>query len=272
MNSFIKLFDRILFHALLYVAGLSLLLHFTHSLPLALILPAALAVAIELGLSLGGVNKRRAISRADAALQRKCINQFTVNTARANAEFFFSLCGKDAELKGGFVTLEVDGIATGLFPAFTLEPLSADGALGCCKRAAEEGLSQLYILTGEATDAALRLVSGLAVKAKIVQGAGVFRALKAADAYPEITAPAVKTKEAASLLRSAMSRKRFKGYLFTGLFILGLSFLTPFKTYYICFSAVLLTLSALCLTGRFRHTDEELPELALAQKPEGKDG
>ena len=195
------------------------------------------------------------------------MNQFVFNSKGENLSFFLELCRAkcpSAEIFGNYIFMQKDGVRIGLFLCFDLAPLSAQTALNCCKTAVDERLEQIYLLCAAAEDSALRMIKSYApVKASILQGNAVFAMLKQNSYFPKITAIPMKEKTFGNFIKSIINRKRFKGYFFTGVFILFLSVFTPFKLYYQVFSGFLLLLSALCLLRNGKSESEELPNFFL---------
>ncbi len=256
---------------IVFVVCLMLVLNFYGNLTAALAVAALAVLALELVLKISGLSDRRQASAKEFEHKKQVITRLKQNSDRENLDFFMQLCRAKCEEcredKDGFIFMSKDGIRMGMFLRFYLAPLSAQQALDCCKAALEARLEQAFILTAAADEGALRTVKGInGLNVRILQEHGVFGILKENSYYPPKPVHNIKQPTGfAGMLRAAVERKRFKGYFFSGLFILALSFLTPYRIYYLLFSCFLLILSAVCLLVRQVSRPDAVPNFFLSK-------
>lgn len=90
----------------------------------------------------------------------------------------------------------------------------------------------------------------------IIEKERLFSVMKRYNCYP----PALmenkqRKKRFKEFLLNAFDRKRFKGYFFLGLIMFAFSYISPFKIYYLIFSALLFTFSAISLIKKTKKPE-----------------
>lgn len=103
------------------------------------------------------------------------------------------------------------------------------------------------------------LKSILSENSKIYCKNSIYRQMKKSRIFPETPYKAHKTKNSfKKVLAYAFNRTRFKNYFFLGLIMYLFSYITPFKMYYLVFSAFLFTLSLFCMINRKYNTSKTI--------------
>lgn len=250
-----KLFFRLTFCLICFAAGLAVF----HRADLSL-LSAVLALLIfETIRRLSGVSQKKQAAAEEAAQKSAYLNQLMYHPKSVNLRLFCEIARKkdsQARIKTDFVLTEHAGKTVGLFPLFPCGALSPDQVLEVYRRAQTAGLDQAVVLTSSATAEAVRFAAALwDVKVVILGQNAVWKLLKTHSVFPKLTTRPKEVQTPSGILRRAFSRKRFKGYFFSGLGLFALSFFTPFRIYYLVAGGVLLTMALLCLALQHKLSD-----------------
>ncbi len=154
-------------------------------------------------------------------------------------------CLKNNKIENGgnYILLENSVIIAN----FKFSPLGGNDVASVCKLAKKHEKNHVYLIAKAVDRKAWQVANLQDIKMEIVKTKQVFKFLAKHDALPVLKKE--KTKFSLSLLIGAiLSRRNFKNYVFSGAVLLGASFLTPLKIYYIVSGTILLLLSLLALT------------------------
>ena len=254
-----KLFFRLTFGLICFSVGLALFRRADLSL-----LAAALALLIfETVRRLSGVGAKKQAAAEEAARKEAYLNQLMYHPKPLNLKLFCEIARKkdpEARVRTDYVFTRHDGKTAGLFPLFPCGALSPDQVLEVYRRAKAAGLDQAFILTNTASPEALRFAAALwDVQVSVLGQNTVWRLFKTYSVYPKLTTRPKEVRTPLDIFRRAFSRRRFKGYFLSGLGLFVLSFLTPFRVYYLVAGSLLLVLALLCLALR-RKLAEPAPQ------------
>lgn len=154
-------------------------------------------------------------------------------------------CLKNNKIENGgnYILLENSVIIAN----FKFSPLGGNDIVSVCRLAKKHEKNHVYLIAKAVDRKAWQVANLQDIKMEIVKTKQVFKFLAKHDALPVLKKE--KTKFSLSLLIGAiLSRRNFKNYVFSGAVLLGASFLTPLKIYYIVSGTILLLLALLALT------------------------
>ena len=146
-----------------------------------------------------------------------------------------------------------------IFAAVKLGALGLNDLKSLLTKAEELDRKRVFVITHTVDRRAYRLTEYFNVRVTLVKMRTVYRWLKKHDALPDLTR--IKTKfSLAAFFEAAFRRSNLKHYLFSGLILVGVAFLTPLKIYYLIFGSISLIMALLTLTplGKGPFADEKI--------------
>lgn len=146
-----------------------------------------------------------------------------------------------------------------IFAAVKLGALGLNDLKSLLTKAEELDRKRVFVITHTVDRRAYRLTEYFNVRVTPVKMRTVYRWLKKHDALPDLTR--IKTKfSLAAFFEAAFRRANLKNYLFSGLILVSVAFLTPLKIYYLIFGSISLTMALLTLTplGKGPFADEKI--------------
>ena len=146
-----------------------------------------------------------------------------------------------------------------IFAAVKLGALGLNDLKSLLTKAEELDRKRVFVITHTVDRRAYRLTEYFKVRVTPVKMRTVYRWLKKHDALPDLTR--IKTKfSLAAFFEAAFRRANLKHYLFSGLILVGVAFLTPLKIYYLIFGSISLIMALLTLTplGKGPFADEKI--------------
>ena len=146
-----------------------------------------------------------------------------------------------------------------IFAAVKLGALGLNDLKSLLTKAEELDRKRVFVITHTVDRRAYRLTEYFNVRVTPVKMRTVYRWLKKHDALPDLTR--IKTKfSLAAFFEAAFRRSNLKHYLFSGLILVGVAFLTPLKIYYLIFGSISLIMALLTLTplGKGPFADEKI--------------
>ncbi len=152
---------------------------------------------------------------------------------------------KNADIESGsnYILLENCIIVS----AFKFGLLNIGDIGNVCSLALKNERRVVYVIARGVERKAFTVAQSQRLKLEIVKIRTVFKLLEKRHALPDL-AP-VKTKFSLKLLlETALSRSNFKSYIFSGVVLLLVSFITPYKIYYITIGSILILIALLTLT------------------------
>lgn len=155
-----------------------------------------------------------------------------------------------------------------IFAAVKLGALGLNDLKSLLTKAEELDRKRVFVITHTVDRRAYRLTEYFNVRVTPVKMRTVYRWLKKHDALPDLTR--IKTKfSLAAFFEAAFRRSNLKHYLFSGLILVGVAFLTPLKIYYLIFGSISLIMALLTLTplGKGPFADEKILDALDATPP-----
>lgn len=155
-----------------------------------------------------------------------------------------------------------------IFAAVKLGALGLNDLKSLLTKAEELDRKRVFVITHTVDRRAYRLTEYFNVRVTPVKMRTVYRWLKKHDALPDLTR--IKTKfSLAAFFEAAFRRSNLKHYLFSGLILVGVAFLTPLKIYYLIFGSISLIMALLTLTplGKGPFADEKILDTLDATLP-----
>lgn len=155
-----------------------------------------------------------------------------------------------------------------IFAAVKLGALGLNDLKSLLTKAEELDRKRVFVITHTVDRRAYRLTEYFNVRVTLVKMRTVYRWLKKHDALPDLTR--IKTKfSLAAFFEAAFRRSNLKHYLFSGLILVGVAFLTPLKIYYLIFGSISLIMALLTLTplGKGPFADEKILDTLDATPP-----
>ena len=146
-----------------------------------------------------------------------------------------------------------------IFAAVKLGALGLNDLKSLLTKAEELDRKRVFVITHTVDRRAYRLTEYFNVRVTPVKMRTVYRWLKKHDALPDLTR--IKTKfSLAAFFEAAFRRSNLKHYLFSGLILVSVAFLTPLKIYYLIFGSISLIMALLTLTplGKGPFADEKI--------------
>lgn len=160
-----------------------------------------------------------------------------------------------------------------IFAAVKLGALGLNDLKSLLTKAEELDRKRVFVITHTVDRRAYRLTEYFKVRVTPVKMRTVYLWLKKHDALPDLTR--IKTKfSLAAFFEAAFRRANLKNYLFSGLILVSVAFLTPLKVYYLIFGSISLIMALLTLTplGKGPFADEKiLDALAATDTPAHED-
>lgn len=155
-----------------------------------------------------------------------------------------------------------------IFAAVKLGALGLNDLKSLLTKAEELDRKRVFVITHTVDRRAYRLTEYFNVRVTPVKMRTVYRWLKKHDALPDLTR--IKTKfSLAAFFEAAFRRANLKNYLFSGLILVSVAFLTPLKIYYLIFGSISLIMALLTLTplGKGPFADEKILDTLDATPP-----
>ena len=146
-----------------------------------------------------------------------------------------------------------------IFAAVKLGALGLNDLKSLLTKAEELDRKRVFVITHTVDRRAYRLTEYFKVRVTPVKMRTIYRWLKKHDALPDLTR--IKTKfSLAAFFEAAFRRANLKHYLFSGLILVSVAFLTPLKIYYLIFGSISLIMALLTLTplGKGPFADEKI--------------
>lgn len=146
-----------------------------------------------------------------------------------------------------------------IFAAVKLGALGLNDLKSLLTKAEELDRKRVFVITHTVDRRAYRLTEYFKVRVTPVKMRTVYRWLKKHDVLPDLTR--IKTKfSLAAFFEAAFRRSNLKHYLFSGLILVSVAFLTPLKIYYLIFGSISLIMALLTLTplGKGPFADEKI--------------
>ena len=178
-------------------------------------------------------------NKKEELLKRQLIDNLCFFPYQKQAEELskaYRVNGERTEVFGGYFTTEREVV----YANFTFRALDKED-IATIKRRADRG--KKIVIYGNTFDSdALKTCHVLGITAKT--GDDAFELFKSSGYYPKLEIEVDSARfDFKGFLKDAFSKKNAKSYFLSGISLLFLSFLTPFKIYYIAFGAFLIILS-----------------------------
>lgn len=154
-------------------------------------------------------------------------------------------CGEDYVKSGGTVW----------FAAFRFIKLGPADLCARLRRAEKTGATRAVILTRAADRRAFGVARCFPVKLSVVRTRALFRFLSGRRALPALERFPTKFSVKA-FVAAALSRNNLKNYMFSGIVLISVAFLTPLKIYYLVFGSLSLAMALLTLTPLCEGKDD----------------
>ncbi len=179
------------------------------------------------------------LDKKEQQLKCKIIDNLCFLPKRKQAEELskaYRVNGETTTLFDGFFTTETEVI----YANFSFRTLDKED-IASVKRSADDG--KKIVLYGNTFDSdALETCALLNITAK--NGDDVFALFKSTNYYPKMEIEvATNTFDFKSFIKGIFNKRNAKAYFLSGASLLFLSFLTPFKIYYVAFGTFLIILS-----------------------------
>lgn len=130
---------------------------------------------------------------------------------------------------------------------FKFSPLGISDMCGICSLSKKLNRDEVFVITKSIDRKAYQIANISKIKVQQVKAKAVYKFLKKHNALPDLQE--VKNKFSLSaLIETILSRRNFKNYAFSGVVLMLVSFLTPFKIYYIVLGSISVLFAILCLT------------------------
>ncbi len=245
--------DRFLIRVILLFVSVLLYYRLFQNLLISALLGLLTLICLDLVLRILKREEKKKLTAEQERRKQATLNQLVFSTKRDALSLYYEIARAKVPattLEPPYILMDDEGKRMAMTTEFSVGTLQPERLLECYQNL-PEGIEELFVLC-IAADARCRTViqSVSAVKIHVLEGDLCYRLLQENGIYPKLSEKPVKVKRARMILSSAFSRKNFKGYFFSGLLILALSFVTPFSLYYRIFGSVLLLLSAYTLRNR----------------------
>lgn len=155
-----------------------------------------------------------------------------------------SAAGNPACEYGANYVLTADSV---IFAAVKLSALGLNDLNNLLTKADELGRKRIFVITQSVDRRAYQLLQFHEVRITAVKMRAVYRWLSKRGALPNLKR--VKQKFSLSaFFEAALRRSNLKNYLFSGVILVSVAFLTPLKIYYLVFGSISLLMALLTLT------------------------
>ena len=125
--------------------------------------------------------------------------------------------------------------------------LSSSDVANACNIARKHDKTEIFMLAKGIDRKAYQIANLEKIKLNVVKTKQVFRFLEKRNALPDLEK--LKTKfDVRALFETALNRRNFKNYAFSGTLLILVSFITPLKILYIVIGSITLVFALLCLT------------------------
>ncbi len=131
--------------------------------------------------------------------------------------------------------------------AFKFSMLTIADMSGICSLATKHHKSKVFVIARGIDRRAYQAIQLENIKLNVIKIKPVFKFLQKHNALPNLK-PIKRKFSIRMLAETILARSNLKSYLFSGAMLIGVSFLTPLKIYYIVFGSLMLLLALLTLT------------------------
>lgn len=147
----------------------------------------------------------------------------------------------------GNTLVEKDGKKAIVYYAYKFGSLSEEDVAKSYRLACAYGAETIYALTSHTERKALAVTAYIPQKFVIVSAGTLYKYLLRAGLIPEKEKGKKEGKKAGAILRSALTARNAKYFIFAGFSTALVALLTPFAAYYVAFAFVNLILAALSI-------------------------
>lgn len=262
-SKFSKTVDFILTRTAIFAAAFVWARYYIDNVWTTLFAAAIITVTLNVILALvfGARNRGKALRAGEYSHMREISNQFLLSNTAQNLEFFAEVFKKgedcDVTVMHEAVAATKDGRTVLVFPSFSPLPLNRQNVIEYARFAAQMGANEIAVLC-------LSTEKGLAAfcdtlpdfKIKIYDPVKTYALLKSYKTFPEITRRMAAPKKPCfkTLVGTALSRARTKGYITGGIFLFVMSFITPYRLYYLIAASALFLVGLLSYFNRKYNT------------------
>ncbi len=187
----------------------------------------------------------------------------------------FALKGNEFVIKTILSAIKNDKIENGcnyillensaIIANYKFSSLSPSDIQSVCALANKLQRTHVFVITKAIDRKAYQVASAFEIKIDVVKTKEIFKFLKKHNALPALNK--VKAKPSIRVLTEIiLSRQNFKHYAFSGVVLMLVSLITPFKTYYLVIGSILIVLAILCLTPIGKGTLSSPKALDILEK------
>lgn len=233
-----RIIDYISGGLILFLIGFALSMLATSSVAISVIFSIALCFAVLFSIYYFSSLHKKPYS-CDRLELELCMrgNEYAINLLKSvikNAEF--ENCSEYIPLKNSVIIAN-----------FKFSPLSYADVGSACKIAAKNKKSKIYLLAKSIDRRAYQIAALQGIELELVKTKVLFKYLARHNALPQLTRQRHKL-DIRLVIEAVLSRRNLKSYIFTGIVLICVAFLTPLKIYYLVFGSIALMLALLCLT------------------------
>jgi hypothetical protein len=182
---------------------------------------------------------------------------FSQNELNAYFKKLFEKAGYTVSLDAGLFIAEKDKIKKNVNFCFD-KPVERREVYACERQRRENGSQGFILLSEEIKEDGSEAVNSIDNKYNIVLcGESLYGIMKKYGEYPKILCSKKPGKKGKIFFKNIFKRERFRSYFFLAVIMFLFSFVSPFKNYYLIFSALLLIFSLFTLTMGNRNGIEK---------------
>ncbi len=253
VNFLSRWMDRLLIRVILFFVAVPVYYRLFENLLISALLSLLTLICLEILLRILRRDERKKMSAEEESRKRACLNQLVFSSKRDALNLYYEIARAKVpttSLAEPYILMDDEGKRMAMTTEFSVGMLQPERLLECYQNLPAD-IEELFVLCIAADPRCRTILQSIStVKIHVLEGDFCYRLLRENGIYPKLSEKPVKVKRARIVLANAFSRKNFKGYFFSGLLILLLSFLTPFSLYYRIFGSVLLLISAYTLRNR----------------------
>lgn len=206
-------------------------------------------------------NRGKRLRSAEYSHMTEISNQFLLSTTAQNVEFLTKVFerGEDCDVipLDDAVAAKKDGRTVIVYPHFSPSPLSKQNIIDYIRNAVRFDTTEITVMCLSMEKGLENFCATLAdFKVKIYDPMKTYALLKSYNSFPEITRRLTKPKKQSirTAIGHALSRTRTKAYITGGLVLFAMSFITPYKLYYLIGASALVFIGLLSYFNRKYNT------------------